>query len=169
MSAVHLRTFVYDTGEQRKGSLLLPIEAVERLPHKFLGVEGSLELRIGDVAVLTHESLPCGYIWDWWDRALPAAADLLALRSTVWALHGKTVSVPIEIIPGTRRARVWARRSDGSAYSAVADARVPELAEAMLDEAERFFRWLVGKGWMDPEANLARLAELRRAPAPWRR
>jgi hypothetical protein len=169
MGGVRIRTFVYDTGEERKGSILTPIEALDRLPRTFMGLEGSLEFHIDGVAVLTNDSLPGGYIWSWWEQALPAVADLLSLRTTAWALHGKTVSVPIEVLPGTRRARVWARRANGTAHSPTAEARVPELAEAMLDEADRFFRWTEGKGWIDPKASLDRVAELRRAPAPWRR
>lgn len=172
---ISIRTFVYDTGVCRKGSVLMPIEAIERMSHKarvFTTIEGSLEFHIGSVPILTNESLPMGYIDRWWEEGLTAVADLLALRSTSWRLPGKDCWVEIEIVPGTRGARVWAQLSEdrgGEPHSATAECRVPELAEAMLDEAERFFVW---HGAMNvrsgTDVNLAKVWELRRAPAPWR-
>lgn len=148
---------------------MLPIEAVERLPHNFVALEGALEFRVAGVEVLTRESLPCGYIADWWTESLDAVADLLKLRSVVWRLPGKDCRVRVDVTPGTRQASVWAELAGGEPYSQAVSVRVPELTEAMLDEAERFFVWLNGKGWTDPQAALSRIGELLRAPAPWRR
>jgi hypothetical protein len=172
---ISIRTFVYDTGICRKGSVLMPIEAVERLSHKaraFWTIEGSLEFHIGAVAILTNESLPMGYIDGWWEDGIAAVADLLALRSTCWRLPGKVCWVEIEVVPGTRRARVWAQLSEdrgGGPHSATAECRVPELAEAMLAEAERFFVWLDSMNMRSgTDEILARVRELRHGPAPWR-
>ncbi len=172
---ISIRTFVYDTGICRKGSVLMPIEAIERLPRKVYTsrmIEGSLEFHIGSVAILTNTSLWMGDICCWWEEGLTAVKDLLALRSTSWKLCGEHCWIEIEIVPGTRRSRVWAQSSEeGGAvpFSATAECRVPDLAEAMLAEAERFFVWLDSMNMRSgTDEILARVRELRHGPAPWR-
>jgi hypothetical protein len=167
-NTIWLRTFAYDTGICQRGSRLLPIELIDSVPHRADFIEGSLEFRIGETSILSNESVPCGYVEDWWSSGLTAITDLLSLRSTRWMLPGKVCFVRFDIVRGTRRVIVQTILPEHPSLSPAVQTHAPTLSDVMIEEAGRFFDWLRGMG-RERIAERQQLAELRSAPAPWRR
>jgi hypothetical protein len=163
---IWVRTFAYDTGTSQAGSRLLPIELITRMPHKAMFFEGCLELRIGGVEILSDALLPCGYVGDWWSEGLEVISSMLSLSSVRWMLPGKQCHVALDVSPGTRVASVQTLWPGHPAISQAAEAHVPSLVDAMLEEAERFFRWLPHR---NANEELVRIAAFKTAQAPWRR
>ncbi len=166
-SNIQIRQWVFPQGNWKLPTdEPVPLEVAGPLTHKAVSglCEGAIDMYVDGVGVITRDLTWWGYLFDWWREALDAVESLLVLRSVVWNLPGKTLHVAIEIVAGTRRARVQLRARHNPEHGPAVEVHVAALVDALLDGAEQYIRWC---GPYDT-STLERVEQLRRAPAPWR-
>ncbi len=167
-STIRIQTWVFPAGQWNKPTdRLIPLRLAGPLPRTAPAIaEGAIDLHIDDLPILSHNLTDWGYVENWWRSALAAIEHLLHLHPAVWPLEGKVLHLSIDPVPNTRRANIQLRNSrDPSLSGSPIRAHIPTLADALLAEAELFFRW---RSPPDAAALQEHIDRLRSAPAPWR-